>query len=419
MASQHDFKVFYSAARARAGRKPWVLQTPAALSPTGKRKQDTFSSERQARAALRAAQQHRHALGDMATHLPLPPEHLAAVRVAEATLAPYGLTLQNAATFAATCIAEAGSLSNALERLRWAADRYKVNPWPDVTIKAAMDQYEAANTHQAKATKSTRHYALQAFYKHATLYCENTYLHAITPANLRPVLDAAKLTPQMLNNVHKTLRALFSWAASQDLMPADNPMATIRPPAVAEAEIHPLTPPQLADLLRAAAPYPDALRYLALCAFAGIRPTEATRLTWSDLSPDEPIISVRAKSSKTGGARHITIRPVLAAWLAHTAPAKPPAPGAPLCPISRRILRRIKEQANLSGAAWQADVLRHSFASYALKAGTSLPELQLDMGHRDSAMLRARYLNMAGLTRTMAEAYWSLTPATVLHTPAN
>ena len=100
-------------------------------------------------------------------------------------------------------------------------------------------------------------------------------------------------------------------------------------------------------------------------------------------------------------------------------PAKPPAPSAPLCPISRRILRRIKEHAKLSGAAWQADVLRHSFASYALKAGTSLPELQLDMGHRDAAMLRARYLNMAGLTRTMAEAYWPLTPAKVLHTPAN
>ena len=41
------------------------------------------------------------------------------------------------------------------------------------------------------------------------------------------------------------------------------------------------------------------------------------------------------------------------------------------------------------------------------------------MCHRDATMLRARYLNMAGLTHTMAEAYWSLTPANVLHTPAN
>lgn len=98
--------------------------------------------------------------------------------------------------------------------------------------------------------------------------------------------------------------------------------------------------------------------------------------------------------------------PVLAAWLTHTSPAKPPAPSAPLC--------KIKAAAHLSGAAWQADVLRHSFASYALKAGTSLADLQLDMGHRDASMLRARYLNMAGLTRQLADTYWSLTPATVL-----
>ncbi len=75
-------------------------------------------------------------------------------------------------------------------------------------------------------------------------------------------------------------------------------------------------------------------------------------------------------------------------------------------PVSRRNLRKIKAAAHLSGAAWQADVLRHSFASYALKAGTSLADLQLDMGHRDASMLRARYLNMAGLTRQLADAYW-------------
>ncbi|MBQ4593426.1 MAG: tyrosine-type recombinase/integrase [Akkermansia sp.] len=92
---------------------------------------------------------------------------------------------------------------------------------------------------------------------------------------------------------------------------------------------------------------------------------------------------------------------------------------SPLCPIKRRNLRKIKEAAHLSGAAWQADVLRHSFASYALKAGTSLADLQLDMGHRDASMLRARYLNMAGLTRQLADAYWALTPANILNTPAN
>lgn len=413
MAKKADFRLFYSETRARAGRAAWILNIPAAFSADGRKKQRAFHTERQARAALRDATAARRQLGEQANLLP-GRDDLAALAVAESTIAPFGLTLQNAATFTAICMQECGSLSHALMLMRWAASHYKETPWPVITLKEAIDQYQTAATHLARATKDTRRYAFAALYKHATLYCENTNLSDITPANLRPVLDAAPLTLQMRGNVYKCLRALFTWAAEQALMPPANPMATIRPPVIQEAEIHPLTPPQLAALLRAAQPYPDAQRYLALCAFAGIRPTEATRLTWSDLSPDEPIISVRSKSSKTGGARHITIRPVLAAWLAHTAPAKPPAPSAPLCPVTRRILRRIKEQANLSGAAWQADVLRHSFASYALKAGTSLADLQLDMGHRDASMLRARYLNMAGLTRTMADTYWALTPATVL-----
>lgn len=37
------------------------------------------------------------------------------------------------------------------------------------------------------------------------------------------------------------------------------------------------------------------------------------------------------------------------------------------------------------------------------------------MGHRDATMLRARYLNMAGLTRQLADAYWALTPTNILH----
>lgn len=414
MARQTDFSISYSKSRARAGRKPWLLVIPAAFSPDGKRKQQAFASERKAKEALRQAQAHRQALGPLAEQIPQP-AHLAALAVAESTIAPFGITLQNAASFTAICMQECGSLPQALKLMRWASTHYTETPWPSITLATAMDQYQAASTHQAPATRATRRYAFAALYKHATLYCENTYLHAITPANLRPVLEAAPLTQQMRGNVHKCLRALFTWAAEHSLMPPANPMATIRPPKLQEAEIHPLTPPQLAALLRAAQPYPNEQRYLALCAFAGIRPTEATRLTWSDLSPDEPIISVRSKSSKTGGARHITIRPVLAAWLAHTAPAKPPAPSAPLCPVSRRNLRKIKAAAHLSGAAWQADVLRHSFASYALKAGTSLADLQLDMGHRDASMLRARYLNMAGLTRQLADTYWALTPATVLN----
>lgn len=52
--------------------------------------------------------------------------------------------------------------------------------------------------------------------------------------------------------------------------------------------------------------------YIALCAFAGIRPTECTRLRWQDVDFEDSIISIRARNSKTGGARHIELPPTLA-----------------------------------------------------------------------------------------------------------
>lgn len=412
MATRAQYTISYSPARARANRAPWLVVIPAAISADGRRKQIAFHTEKAARDTARELNAAHRSLGDRIRSLPSL-DDLAAYTLATSTLQPYGLTLANAATFAATCIEEAGSLSQALKLLRWASTRYQECPYPLTTLKEAMDAYEAAHAHHADATRNTRKYALAAFYKRATLFCENTYLHDLTTALLRPVLASLELTPQMAANLHKVLRALCTWAAEHDLMPRENPLANIRPPKLQEAEIHPITPTQLRDLLRAAQPYPSTQRYLAICAFAGIRPTEATRLTFADLSPDEPILSVRSTSSKTGGARHVTIRPVLAAWLEHTAPPSHQLTD-PLCPTNRRTLRAVKAAAGLSGDAWQADVLRHSFASYALKDGTSLSQLQIDMGHRDSSMLRARYLNMAGLTKALAAEYWSLTPAAVL-----
>ncbi|MBR1997820.1 MAG: hypothetical protein IJ993_05350 [Akkermansia sp.] len=39
------------------------------------------------------------------------------------------------------------------------------------------------------------------------------------------------------------------------------------------------------------------------------------RLRWQDVDFEDSIISIRARNSKTGGARHIELHPTLAAWL--------------------------------------------------------------------------------------------------------
>ena len=49
--------------------------------------------------------------------------------------------------------------------------------------------------------------------------------------------------------------------------------------------------------------------------FAGIRPQEVERLLWENIALRDGCIILNSKHTKTGGARHVTILPVLAKWL--------------------------------------------------------------------------------------------------------
>lgn len=409
MARHANYRLLYSEARARAGRAPWLLVTPASLSADGKRKQTAYSSEKEARAALRTAEQNYRAHGTAVAQLPHTAEQLAAVKLATDTVAPYGITLQNAAAFAATCCAEFGDLSTALQLARWAALRATETTWPDITLAAAMQSHLQAIPHLAAATKLRRKAIFSRLYREHTLFCENTYLHSLTTDKLREIICRNSYTAQIQTAMKQCLSALASWAADQGYMSHENPLQRLKVATVQETTITCLQPAELRALLRHA-PKKSTQLYFAICALAGVRPTEATRLTWGDVSPDEPILSVRSKKSKTGGARHIPVCPALQEWLAYCRPERV-TPSTPLCPTNRRALNRAKRAAGLS--AWQQDVLRHSFASYALKGGMSLHDLQLAMGHRDLGMLRARYLNMQGLTKALAEEWWSTTPGAV------
>ncbi len=169
-----------------------------------------------------------------------------------------------------------------------------------------------------------------------------------------------------------------------------------------------------------------ALRpYIAIAAFAGLRPTEAARLRWGDINVEEGCISVRRRASKTGGTRHVEMHPTLRAWLEPLRPQEHPPGEAVFGEASRLVrgLRAVHRRAGFDeGHPWPEDALRHSYASYYLKAGGALERLQLNMGHASTALIYGRYCNMYGLTRQMAAEWWGLTPEVVLgvtppHTP--
>lgn len=201
------------------------------------------------------------------------------------------------------------------------------------------------------------------------------------------------------------LHGVFAHAQRQ-LWCAENPAASVRLPAPEEHEIRPLTLPQLRRLLQTAslAEHRACMPALGLMLWCGVRPAELTRLRWCDIDREEKVLVLRPRHSKTGGCRHIPLRPVLLAWLEAAGGAGTAGEG-PVCPSDW--LRRWKRLRAASGLIpWQQDVLRHTFASYHAKHFHDFAALQSEMGHRSASLLRTRYLSMRGLTAETARLFW-------------
>lgn len=68
--------------------------------------------------------------------------------------------------------------------------------------------------------------------------------------------------------------------------------------------------------------------------------------------------------------------------------------------------KQIRNAAGFAGQ-WIQDVLRHTYATYHVKHYKNMPLLQLNMGHRDQSLLRARYVNMQGISAAEAKAFFT------------
>lgn len=415
MGRSFSHSLIYSESRARAGRQPWVLVTPAALSPTGKRRQKAFSTEKEGRQALRQAEQARAAMGVNMRHIVHDLGEQAQWLHDRELCERAGLSTSAAAAFAAQCVAEFGSLSDALQLARWAKGR-AMQAWPDITLAEAFPEFRKACAELAPTTQARRRYTHNRLMREAFEFCTNTYLHQLTAANVTELLDNMGLPASVWNDYLLELSSLCTWAQTRGYIDPDRrPLRGIKKRPIREKEITALQPAQLRHLLRTACAMgrPAIALHCVLGAFAGIRPAECHRLTWADVGTEDDFISVRPLKSKTGGTRHISLRPVLRAWLDYLSP-----------PTSRIPTQRITDGLTLSQLSalhrkagmtdWPRDVLRHSFASYAIKSGTPLHEVQADMGHVGLSLLRSRYLNMTGLTAAGAREWWTLTPQNVL-----
>ncbi len=230
-------------------------------------------------------------------------------------------------------------------------------------------------------------------------------LRNITSRHCYDALTAITNTPRQFNKGRSILHSIFACGVRHGWC-RSNPVAALPKHHLRETEIVPLAWEAIGQLI-ATAKRPEhraCMPALGIMLWAGVRPAEVERMQWEDIVWEEGVILLGARHSKTGGARCITLHPVLHSWLVKLCGNKKRT--GPICP--RGWMRRWRLLREASGVRpWQQDVLRHTYASYHLRYFKNLPQLQIEMGHSSLDLLRTRYLNMRGITKENARRFWS------------
>lgn len=209
-------------------------------------------------------------------------------------------------------------------------------------------------------------------------------------------------------NMRVHLVGLFNFAKARKYI-RENPAEALETPRMSKrAKPRPYVMP-VEDVVKAlnytAATAPEMVPYMALCMFAGIRPTECTRLDWARINFERREIDIGAAVSKTGDERFIEMSENLAAWLLpHRKPSGPVY-------WMRDALARIREK---SGVRWEPDCMRHSFGSYHMAAYENAGKTALQMGHREIDTTFEHYRR--AVRKEDATRFWAVFPEST--TPA-
>ncbi len=133
---------------------------------------------------------------------------------------------------------------------------------------------------------------------------------------------------------------------------------------------------------------------LSLLAESGLRAGELLALTWRDVDPYRGIVKVKGKYGKE---RIVVMGPAAREALRVLAEEARPRPYDRIFPFTYQALyKRLKslaKRAGLDPSLVRPHVLRHTFATEALRRGMSLPALQRLLGHSDIKITQ-RYLHL-------------------------
>ncbi len=263
----------------------------------------------------------------------------------------------------------------------------------EIFEKVAWESVEARANRRPTTTRDLRHYVRRMLRVEGV---GQMPLRRMTAAQCREILQ--KAFGQSVHSYRKgrvILHSIFAYGMRREWCDF-NPVDRIDNPEVAERSIVPLNEEEVLKLNSMAATrrFRDMRFSLSLLLYSGVRPAEVERISPEDVCWEERQVIIRSRNSKTGGGRVVPLRSL-------------PGLRQQDCHVPPNWQKRWQALRRAAGFThWVPDVCRHTFATYHAAYFRNLPELQLEMGHRDVSLLRSRY--MAPALRKSAKEFWRI-----------
>lgn len=227
--------------------------------------------------------------------------------------------------------------------------------------------------------------------------------HTIQPHHIDTFINSnATWTPFTKRTYLRDITTMFSFGVKNGLC-VDNPALKVERPTLLDTAPMILTAPDCERLMRAAeAKDPALVQYLALCLFAGLRPSEAMRIMPENMKLDH--VEVFGKKVRARNRRLVPINETLFAWL-----LRYPGDFEPVN-LRRRLvaIRKATKTEAEPEIRWTQDCLRHTFVSmyYAIHGAKETAQVA---GHSETVLFQ-HYREL--VTRQSAIQFWSIRPKT-------
>jgi integrase len=268
------------------------------------------------------------------------------------------------------------------------------SPRLDEAVKQFIAWLDGATDSTGNGTCTLRDFSRRGLRNRVSIFgnsISNLPVDGITPEIIEEFLGKLKVSLVTRDNYKRAVSRFFSWCIERPRRwTATNPCREIR---IEKGEKQPpviLTLKQCEVLLRAAEAKGIA-PYVAVCLFGGLRPFEATRLTWQAVNLQDKEIRLEGNQTKTGRARVVAICPTLLAWLkAHK--------DTPFFPSNwRKTFDAVKNAAGFGTSTdeikrtpWTPDAMRHTAISYYFRNTGSYGQTAEQFGNSE-AIIKAHY----------------------------